>query len=134
MEIGIILISHGKMASEAKKVIEFITQEPSSFFCVDVEDSNQTDLIQENLKNALIEANQGKGILILSDLYGATPSNICLNCLKEGEIELLSGYNIPMLLKLARMKENLCLADLLNYLSEYGKKNIFHPSLSLNTK
>lgn len=129
MKIGIVLISHGHLASESKKVLEFITGEPSAFVCVDVEDSNDAETIKKDLKAAVHQANQGFGVLILSDLFGATPCNSCLNLLKKGEIELLSGYNLPLLLKLNGMKEERELPELLQFLIEYGRKNIFNKGL-----
>ncbi|MBF0492307.1 MAG: PTS sugar transporter subunit IIA [Deltaproteobacteria bacterium] len=128
MNIGIVLISHATLASEIKKVIEFIRGEESSFLCVDVEDSDHTEGIRKELEKAIKEAQRGDGVLILSDLFGATPSNLCLGLLKKGEVELISGYNLPMLLKLSQIQQNLSLEELLLFLTEYGRKHIFCPT------
>jgi Phosphotransferase system, mannose/fructose-specific component IIA len=77
---------------------------------------------------------RGKGILILTDLFGGTPSNISLSFLKEGKLEVVTGVNLPMLLKLSEIKEKENLQDFAYLVKDYGRKNISLASEILNKK
>jgi PTS system mannose-specific IIA component len=80
--------------------------------------------IKEKISEAVRRVDRGKGILILTDMFGGTPSNICLSFLKEWKIEVITGVNLPMLLKLSTYEGEGELAELAEFIKTYGQKNI----------
>jgi len=83
------------------------------------------DLIKEKIVQALKKANSGDGVIILTDMFGGTPSNISLSFLEEGKIEVVAGVNLPMLIKLVTFRENKHTDELAHFITEYGLKNIY---------
>lgn len=141
--VGVVIVAHGKLAESFKESIEFITGQQESFEAVSIEAQNNVDLARQRLKNAIERVDQGEGVLILTDMFGGTPTNLSLSFLEEKRIEVLTGVNLPMLIKLVnlrmesanleRLKEELCkcarekiivASDLLHQrIEQKGKKN-----------
>ena len=99
--VGVVIVTHGNMAMELIKTADFIVGRVESItgLCVDPQASSET--IRQDIEQAISNVDQGAGVLILTDMFGGTPSNISLSFLESGKIEVLSGVNLPMLLKLA---------------------------------
>ncbi|MBW1899098.1 MAG: PTS fructose transporter subunit IIA, partial [Deltaproteobacteria bacterium] len=76
------------------------------------------------ISDAIKKVNKNKGVLILTDMFGGTPSNLSYSFLDEGRIEVLSGVNLPVLIKALRMREEMSLEELAKPLEEFGKKSI----------
>ena len=84
--------------------------------------------------DALKRVDSREGTLILTDMFGGTPSNISLSFLEEGKVEVVTGVNLPMLIKLVTYRQNKTLSDLANFISQYGRKNINLATDVLNPK
>jgi PTS system mannose-specific IIA component len=95
------------------------------FEAVDIFPDENVDLIKERIVQALKRANSGAGIIILTDMFGGTPSNISLSFLEEGKVEVVAGVNLPMLIKLVTFREDKNINDLARFITEYGQKNIY---------
>jgi len=91
------------------------------------------DLTKE-ITAAIKKLDQGQGVLILTDLFGGTPSNLSLSLLKAGKVEVVTGVNLPMLLKLTDIRETMNLHDFANHIKDYGRKNIYLASEILKKK
>ena len=88
----------------------------------------------KEISTAMKKLDQGQGVLILTDLFGGTPSNISLSFMKEGKVEVITGVNLPMLLKLPDIREGMSLKEFAQNIKDYGIKNISLASEVLSKK
>ena len=104
--IGLIIITHGNLALELKSAMEHIigSQADIEIFCINPDDD--IDIQKNNIQNTIREINKGNGIIMLTDMFGGTPSNLALGFLEPGKIEVLSGVNLPMLIKIGQLRDN----------------------------
>ena len=122
--VGIVIVTHLKLGEELLAVAELIVGKLEPFQAVSINPTEGVEEIKEKISEAVRRVDRGKGILILTDMFGGTPSNICLSFLKEWKIEVITGVNLPMLLKLATSEEERDLAELADFIRTYGQKNI----------
>ena len=119
-----ILIAHNQAAFEALKTVHEIVRETTPITALGVGPEESIDSIQNKLAEALRSLPAESKVLILTDLYGATPSNVCESFLKKGRVAMLSGCNMPIVLKAATV----CFYDdpenVAAFLREYGQSNI----------
>ena len=80
--------------------------------------------MRQSISAALKEADEGAGVLVLTDMFGGTPANISLSILEERHVEVVTGLNLPMLIKLATLQEERSLEDLAAFIRDYGQRNI----------
>ena len=104
--IGLIIITNGNLALELKSAMEHIigTQTNVAIFCITPDDD--IDIKKSNIQKTIKEVNQGNGVIILTDMFGGTPSNLALNFLEPGNIEIISGVNLPMLVKIGQSRSD----------------------------
>ena len=104
--IGLIIITHGNLALELKSAMEHIigSQADIEIFCINPDDD--IDIQKNNIQNTIKEINKGNGIIMLTDMFGGTPSNLALGFLEQGKVEVLSGVNLPMLIKIGQLRDN----------------------------
>ena len=122
--VGIVIVTHLKLGEELLAVAELIVGKLKQFQAVSINPKEGVEEIRERISEAIRKVDKGKGILILTDMFGGTPSNICLSFLEEWKIEVITGVNLPMLLKLATSEEERDLAELADFIRTYGQKNI----------
>jgi PTS system mannose-specific IIA component len=121
--VGVLVITHGDLGQELIKAAELIKGKYDGVLPVSVDSNKGVEDIKKEITTAIKKVDKGDGVLILTDLFGGTPSNIALSFLKEGKIEVVTGVNLPMLLKLDIRKEK-NLTDLSYFIKDYGRKNI----------
>jgi PTS system mannose-specific IIA component len=104
--IGLIIITNGNLALELKSAMEHIigTQTNIAIFCITPDDD--IDIQKNNIQKNIKELDQGNGVIILTDMFGGTPSNLALNFLEPGIIEIISGVNLPMLVKIGQSRND----------------------------
>lgn len=124
MKVGVVIVSHHEIGKELLKATESIVKENLSFKSVAIFPSYTLESSQKKILEAVKEVDQGHGVLILSDLFGASPCNACLPVLKRGEVELVTGMNLPMVIKLFSLQQEMSLESLVNFIVDYGQKNI----------
>ena len=122
--IGIIVVSHGNIGCEMVETTRRIFPDATHMRGVCVESNDPPELIRKQISDAVKETNSGNGVLILTDMFGGTPSNICLSFLEPRKVEVVSGFNLPMLIKLANVKSDAVLEDTVNFIQQYGQRNI----------
>jgi len=132
--IGVLITTHGKLGCELIRAAELIKGSLKGVSHVSVDQTKGVEDIKKEISSAIKKLEQGQGVLILTDLFGGTPSNISLSFLKEGKLEVLTGVNLPMLLKVSDSREGMKLKEFASYLKDYGKKNIYLASDLLNKK
>ncbi len=132
--IGIIVVTHGNLAKELISAVKFVLGEDTDIkmkeVCID--QSREFETLSESILSAIKEVNNGAGILIVTDMFGGTPSNISLTFLEKGKLEVVTGVNLPMLLKLATLKEDISLEEAVRIAEKAGKENIIVASKLLS--
>ncbi len=122
--VGIVIVAHGQFASELLATTEFIVGKKDYIISVMTDPKQSVEVLRESISAAIKKVDKGEGTLILTDMFGGTPSNISLSFLNQGKVEVLAGVNLPMLIKLASMDTKMPVQELANMIKEYGKKNI----------
>ena len=122
--IGIVIVAHGKLANEFISITEFIIGKKSDVVAIPVDAQRSVEEMREEIAQAIKMADKGKGVLILTDMFGGTPSNLVLSFLEKGKVEVLSGVNLPMLLKLSTCQDEKTLEEMCEFIKDYGRKNI----------
>jgi PTS system mannose-specific IIA component len=132
--IGVLITTHGNLGSELIKAAELIRGSLKGILHVSVDQTKGVEDLKKEISAAIKKLDQGRGVLILTDLFGGTPSNISLSFLKEGKVEVITGVNLPMLLKLPDIREGMSLKEFALYIKDYGIKNISLASEILSKK
>lgn len=122
--IGLVLVTHGRLAEEFAAVMEHVVgkQEQVATVCIEAED-NMEDRRQDIL-NAIDSVNTGKGVIVVTDMFGGTPSNLAISIMDQRPIEVLAGANVPMLVKLASSRDKMALKDAVEQGRDAGQKYI----------
>ena len=124
MSIGVVIVTHYRLGEEFLQALRLIVPEAPTFYAVSVEPSQTVEEMRSAISGALAAADQGEGVLVLTDMFGGTPSNISLSFLDEHHVEVVTGFNLPMLIKLATLAEQKSLEDLATFIKKYGQRNI----------
>jgi len=132
--IGIVVVAHFNLAREMVAATELIVGKQEQFKYVDIFPDEDVDKIKKKLTDAIKEADSGEGVVILTDMFGGTPSNISLSFLEEGKTEVVTGTNLPMLIKLVTYRQGRHIDELAGFIANYGKKNIYLATDVLNMK
>ena len=122
--IGIVVVSHGNIGCEMVAATRRIFPEATHLAGVAVESNDPPESIRGQIAEAVASVDRGDGVLILTDMFGGTPSNISLSFLAPSRVEVVSGFNLPMLVKLANLKEGASFADTVTFIQQYGQRNI----------
>jgi len=123
--IGIVVVTHSGLGEALIEAAEFILEdhlEAGTAVSVDLRQS--AERLREKIKTGIKRVDEGEGVLILTDMFGGTPSNLSLSFLEEGRIEVLTGVNLPVLIRAARMRKDKSLSELAERLQAYGRKSI----------
>ncbi|MCL4467347.1 MAG: PTS fructose transporter subunit IIA [Deltaproteobacteria bacterium] len=122
--VGIVVVAHGQFANELVATTEFIVGKKDYITSVMTDPTKPVEVLRDGIASAIKRVDKGEGVLILTDMFGGTPSNISLSFLSGGLVEVLAGVNLPMLIKLASMDTKMPIKELANMIKEYGRKNI----------
>jgi len=122
--IGIVIVTHGELGTELLRTAQEIVGKCPSVEAVSVQASEQIDKARKKIEGSLQRVSDGSGVLILTDLFGGTPSNLVLSYLEAGRLEVVTGVNLPMLMKLPSLREERDLRTLADSLAKYGQRNI----------
>ncbi len=130
--IGLIVVTHGNLAKEFVSALEHVVGPQQQIEAISI--FSHDDM--EERRNAILEAVQsvgsGDGVVILTDMFGGTPSNLSISVMDAGTVEVIAGVNLPMLVKLARIREEALLQDAVKQAQDAGRKYIHVASLVLN--
>ncbi len=124
MKIGVVIVTHYRLGEEFLQALRLIVPDGPRFFAVSIDPKQSVDEMRTAIAEALQAADAGSGVLVLTDMFGGTPSNISLSFLKEHHVEVVTGVNLPMLIKLATLSEERTLEDLAPFIKNYGQRNI----------
>jgi len=112
--IGLMIITHGNLALELRSAMEHMIGDQNDIEIFSITPEDDIDIQKNNIEKKLKELNQGKGVIILTDVFGGTPSNLALNFLDPGVVEIMSGVNLPMLIKICQLRDK----DILEVIQE----------------
>jgi len=132
--IGVLITTHGNLGSELINAAELIRGKLKGIIPVSVDQTKGVEDLKKEISMAIKKLDQGQGVLILTDLFGGTPSNISLSFMKEGKVEVITGINLPMLLKLPDIRRDMSLKQFAQNIKDYGIKNISLASEILSKK
>jgi PTS system mannose-specific IIA component len=124
MKIGVVIVTHYRLGEEFLQALRLIVPEAPEFRAVSIDPSQSVEEMRQDIAVALAAADGGDGVLVLTDMFGGTPSNISLSFLDEHQVEVVTGLNLPMLIKLATMAEPDSLPELAAFIKQYGQRNI----------
>ncbi len=122
--IGVLVVTHGRLAEELVNATKKIVQEELKIDAVSIDWNDNVEEAKKLVKQGISRVDDGQGVLILTDMFGGTPSNISLSFLKKGKLEIVTGVNLPMLIKYTTLKDCSDLKELANKLKEQGMKSI----------
>lgn len=122
--IGLILVTHGRLADEFIYALEHVVgkQELIEAICIGPDD--RMDLRRADIAAAVERVNSGSGVIVLTDMFGGTPSNLAISLLEDGKVEVVAGLNLPMLVKLARVRKDCNLHKAAAAAQDAGRKYI----------
>ncbi|MEJ7933178.1 PTS sugar transporter subunit IIA [Sphingobium sp. AN558] len=122
--IGLVLVTHGSLATEFVIAMEHVVgpQQQIGTICIGPEDD--MELRRADIAAAVARVNDGSGVILLTDLFGGTPSNLAISLLKAGEIEVIAGINLPMLIRLESARKVMDVRAAVAAAREAGQKYI----------
>lgn len=123
--VGILIVTHGRLAQELVETTKIIVgKNVDHIIPITVGWNDDMADIQKTISAAIAKVDQGNGVLILTDMFGGTPSNISLSFLSE-KTEIITGVNLPMLIKIVNVGDRYNLKELAHLIHEQGKKSIY---------
>ena len=122
--IGLVLVTHGRLAEEFRHALEHVVgkQEQIEAVCIGADDRMEARRV--DIASAIARAETGDGVIILTDMFGGTPSNLAISLLELGRVEVVAGLNLPMLVKLARIRKDTGLEKAATAAQDAGRKYI----------
>ena len=104
--IGIIIVTHGNLALELKSAMEHILGIQKNIEIISIKPDDDLEIKKSALEESIKKVDEENGVIILTDMFGGTPSNLAISLLKIGKVEIISGVNLPMLIKLIGLRDS----------------------------
>ena len=123
--VGLLLVSHGRIAESFLQVSLEIVGPVKGVQVVSLAEPIDEEKVMEGIRKAWKEIDQGDGILILTDMFGGTPANLCFSLLEDPMVEVLTGMNLPMILQILSSRKDASLAELAGIAMRCGRENIY---------
>lgn len=122
--IGLVIVTHGQLAIELQRAAEHVVgpQENLETVCIGPDDDMERR--RDDIRAAVKRVGAKNGVILLTDMFGGTPSNLAISMLREGKVEVLAGVNLPMLIKLAEARQTASLAEAAEKAKEAGQRYI----------
>ena len=122
--IGIVLVTHGRLAAEFRAALEHVMGPQQQIETIMIDPKDDIDERRQEIIEAVKRVDSGQGVAILTDMFGGTPSNLAISVMNAPNIEVVAGINLPMLVKLATVREECPLADAVVQAQLAGRKYI----------
>lgn len=121
---GIVLVTHGKLAIEFENALTHIVGSVEQIRSICIEAEDDMEHIRKDILKAVKDTDSGDGVVILTDMFGGTPSNLAHSVIEKGRIEVMAGINLPLLVKLASMRKDHSMAKSVKEAAQSGRKYI----------
>ncbi|TAK15756.1 MAG: PTS sugar transporter subunit IIA [Acidobacteria bacterium] len=122
--MGVVVVSHGQFATELLNAAEMIVGDLPGFTAVSIGWHDDVTVAREAIAMAIEKVDRGRGVLLLTDMFGGTPTNLSLSFLDAGRVDVVTGANLPMLIKLAKVPETSDLVSVSREVCEHGRAAI----------
>ncbi len=122
--IGMVLVTHGQLATEFKAALEHVVGPQDQLETITIGPEDDMELSRQDIMAAVSRVDSGQGVVVLTDMFGGTPSNLALSCMSKLGVEVVAGINLPMLIKLASVRGDESLTDAVTHAQEAGRKYI----------
>jgi PTS system mannose-specific IIA component len=132
--IGLVLVTHGRLAVEFRAALEHVVGPQQLIETVSIGPDDDVERRRQDIVDAVNRVSAGSGVILLTDMFGGTPSNLAISVMEAGRIEVVAGVNLPMLIKLASIRGEKPLAEAIEYAQEAGRKYINVASRVLHGK
>ena len=132
--IGLVLVTHGRLAEEFRSAVEHVVGPQENFETVSIGADDNMEKRRSDIVDAVARVDQGSGVVVLTDMFGGTPSNLAISVMEAGHIEVIAGMNLPMLIKLSSVRKGDKLAAAVEEAQAAGRKYINVASQLLATK
>ena len=132
--IGGVIVSHGKLAEELLNALTIILGEAPNIVAVSIGWYDDVEDSRRKIKESIKKVDRKNGVIIFTDMFGGTPSNISFSFLKENQIEIITGVNLPMLIKFVSLQRTNNLKEVAQKVVDQGKKNIHLASFLISGK
>ncbi|OAI24895.1 PTS fructose transporter subunit IIA [Methylosinus sp. R-45379] len=132
--IGMVLVTHGHLATEFRAALEHVVGPQKQLVSISIGPEDDMERRRRDIIDAIAEADSGDGVVVLTDMFGGTPSNLAISVMNGGKVEVLAGINLPMLIKLASVRESTPLEQAVLQAQDAGRKYVYIASRVLNAK
>jgi PTS system mannose-specific IIA component len=122
--IGLVLVTHGRLADEFRAALEHVMGPQKQIEAITIGAEDDADLCRSDIIEAVKRVDTGDGVAILTDMFGGTPSNLAISCMSRPKVEVLAGINLPMLVKLAKVRDERPLPEAIAAAQEAGRKYV----------
>jgi PTS system mannose-specific IIA component len=122
--IGLVLVTHGKLAAEFRAALEHVVGPQEACETISIGADDDMEERRRDILEAVGQVNDGAGVILLTDMFGGTPSNLAISVMDPGRIEVVAGVNLPMLIKLASVRAEAPLDEAALAAQEAGRKYI----------
>lgn len=122
--IGLVLVTHGALARAFVAALEHVVGPQKNVVAVCIEAEDDMEARRREILEAVRSVNDGDGVVLMTDMFGGTPSNLAISVMKETDVEVITGVNLPMLIKFASQRDDATLASLVVAVQEAGRKYI----------
>lgn len=122
--IGLVLVTHGRLAEEFRNAVEHVVGPQDNFETVAIGPDDDMEQRRRDIVDAVARADTGTGVIVLTDMFGGTPSNLSISVMESGRVEVIAGVNLPMLIKLSGIRKTDDMAKALTEAQMAGRKYI----------
>jgi mannose PTS system EIIA component len=126
--IGLVLVTHGHLATEFKSALEHVVGPQKQIAIIAIAPDDNVEARRHDMVAAVASVETGDGVVVLTDMFGGTPSNLAISIMEPGRVEVVAGMNLPMLVKLASVRKDKSLAEAVTSAQDAGRKYITVPS------
>ena len=122
--IGLILVTHGRLAEEFVHAMEHVVGRQQAVATVCIGPKDDMEQRRQDIADAIQQVDSGQGVIVLTDLFGGTPSNLAISLMRAGQVEVIAGINLPMLIRLERARTKLNVGEAVQAARDAGRNYI----------
>jgi PTS system mannose-specific IIA component len=122
--IGMVVVTHGRLAEEFIAAMEHVVGPQSALKAISIGPDDDMEQRRQDILDAVTEVDDGSGVILLTDMFGGTPSNLAISIMDSTHVEVIAGINLPMLIKLASVRIDSTMEEAVSAAQESGKKYI----------
>jgi len=122
--IGVVLVTHGTLAQAFRTALEHVVGEQQKFATISIDPCDNIESRRDDIIEAIDSVDEGGGVIVVSDMFGGTPSNLAISMMDRENLEVIAGANLPMLIKIASLRENASLEETVEQALFSGRKYI----------